>query len=96
MVWSELVTGLCESHRDTLIFLITHFMPTCRAMVQQGLVVPLQLILLLCATCTTASNIFNGLKRHNWIQSSASYRDICELEGLRLCRRVALFKKNPL
>lgn len=30
----------------------------CRATIQQGLVVPLQLILLLCATCTAASNIF--------------------------------------
>lgn len=30
------------------------------------------------------------------MQCGASYSNICELEGLRLCRRVALFKKNPL
>lgn len=62
MVGSELVTGLYESDCDTSFShnsLHTHLQREAyRATVQQGLVVPLQLILLLCATCTTASNIF--------------------------------------
>lgn len=49
-----------------------------------------------CNLCDSLKYFFNGLRRHNWIQCSASYSNICELQGLRLCRRVALFKKNLL